>query len=526
MPDRKIPSTPTRLDKPLLRLQTPKRAAKPRPEDRGEHKSVDHLSSGKSSSGKPSANNNRPVPCPTGEKTANAASRAKTVDKPAKPAGKRPESNPKKAVPTSLTSRRIVYDLLVAVDEGVQLDKALSSNHELPKLEDRDRRFVRLLATTSLRHRGQLERVLAPLVARKPFGAQANANLILLMGAAQLLLLKTGAHAAVDSTVELMRQTGFDRLCGLANAVMRRLTREGESLLEATSHMDNLPSWLQQSWRHYWGEEATTAIADLAMLPPPLDISVKDDAAGWAIKLDARLVNYHSLRREFDGDPSLLVGFDEGAWWVQDAAAALPARLLNIAKDEAIIDLCAAPGGKTAQLIAAGGRVTAIDNSRKRLDRLRRNLKRLKLPADLVLADGVGYSPDAPVDAVLVDAPCSATGTVRRRPDILNQREAEDIIALQQIQWDLVTNALGWLRSGGRMVYATCSLQPEEGEDIISAVINAADGRFGIDPITADEAGIFAKSITETGCIRILPSNYLDIGGVDGFFIARLMSLE
>jgi 16S rRNA (cytosine967-C5)-methyltransferase len=177
-------------------------------------------------------------------------------------------------------------------------------------------------------------------------------------------------------------------------------------------------------------------------------------------------------------------------------------------------------------LIAAGGRVTAIDNSRKRLDRLRRNLKRLKLPADLVLADGASYSPDAPVDAVLVDAPCSATGTVRRRPDILNQREAEDIIALQQIQWDLVTNALGWLRSGGRMVYATCSLQPEEGEDIISAVIDAADGRFGIDPITADQAGIFAKSITETGCIRILPSDYVDIGGVDGFFIARLMSLE
>ena len=183
MPDRKILSTPTRLDKPLLRLETPKRAAKPRPADRGKRKSVDHLSSGKSSSGKPSANNNRPVPCPTGEKTADAASRAKSVGKPAKPAGKRPELNPKKAVPTSLTSRRIVYDLLVAVDEGIQLDKALSSNHDLPKLEDRDRRFVRLLATTSLRHRGQLERVIAPLVARKPFGAQANANLILLIGA-------------------------------------------------------------------------------------------------------------------------------------------------------------------------------------------------------------------------------------------------------------------------------------------------------------------------------------------------------
>ena len=247
MPDRKTSSTPTRLDKPLLRLETPKKPAKPRPATRGERQSADN-----SSSGKPSANQNRPASRPNGDKTASAASRAKTSSKPAKPAGKRPDATAKKAVPTSLTSRRIVYDLLVAVDEGIQLDKALSSNHDLPKLEDRDRRFVRLLATTSLRHRGQLERVLAPLVARKPFGAQANANLILLMGAAQLLLLKTGAHAAVDSTVELMRQTGFDRLCGLANAVMRRLTREGEALFEATSHMVNLPSWLQQSWRHYW----------------------------------------------------------------------------------------------------------------------------------------------------------------------------------------------------------------------------------------------------------------------------------
>ena len=526
MPDRKTPSTPTRLDKPLLRLETPTRASKPR------------------SAGKPATASNRPASRQQTDKTSAASSRPKpnknTSAKYGKPAGKRPESGAKrpesgakrpesgakKAVPTSLTSRRIVYDLLVAVDEGMQLDKALASNHNLPKLEDRDRRFVRLLATTSLRHRGQLEKVLAPLVARKPFGAQAHANLILLMGAAQLLLLKTGAHAAVDSTVELMRQTGFDRLCGLANAVMRRLTREGEALFDATSHMDNLPSWLQQSWRHYWGDAATAAIADLAMLPPPLDISVKDDAEGWAVKLEARLIDGHSMRREFDGDPSLLVGFDEGAWWVQDAAAALPARLLTITADETVIDLCAAPGGKTAQLIAAGGRVTAIDNSRKRLDRLRRNLKRLKLSADLVLADGTGYSPDAPVDAVLVDAPCSATGTVRRRPDILNQRDAEDIIALQQIQWDLLTNALGWLRSGGRMVYATCSLQPEEGEDIISAVIDAADGRFTIDPIKADEAGIFARSITDQGCIRILPSDYVDIGGVDGFFIARLMSLK
>lgn len=497
MPSQKNPSTPTRLDKPVLRLPKDEGVNQKRTNSKAERKG-----------------------------NAKVVKKARPKTKDGDPNSKQNKSDAKKPVFTNLTSRRIIYNILVSVDEGIHLEKALAANQALPKLDDRDRRFVRLLATTSLRYRGQLEKVLAPLVARRPFGAQANANLILLMGAAQLLLLKTGAHAAVDSTVELMRQTGFDRLCGLANAVMRRLTREGEELFAATSAMDNLPEWLQQSWRYYWGEAVTMAIANLAMLPPPLDISVKGDATAWANTLKAQHIGRNSLRREFDGEPSLLAGFDEGAWWVQDAAAALPAHLLNVNAGQTVIDLCAAPGGKTAQLIAAGGIVTAIDNNRKRLDRLRRNLKRLQLSANLILGDGTDYRPNAPVDAVLVDAPCSATGTIRRRPDILNRRNAEDINSLQQTQWELATNALGWLRVGGRMIYATCSLQPEEGEDIISAIIDGANGQYVIDPITSDQAGIFARSITDNGCIRILPSDYLDIGGVDGFFIARLMSLD
>ena len=472
------------------------------------------------------ANSKKSKPIP-GDLKNRSASDEKTVHKKSDRILKqKPKNNTAKVGPVKLASRRVIYDVLAAVEGGKQLDKALASNQDLPKLDDRDRRFVRLLATTSLRHRGQLEKVLAPLVARRPFGAQNNANLILLMGAAQLLLLKTGAHAAVDSTVELMRQTGFDRLCGLANAVMRRLTREGEALLKTTSAMDNLPGWLQQSWRHYWGEAATTAIADLAMLPPLLDISVKDNATAWATKLDGLHIDGNSLRRKFDGEPSLLDGFEDGAWWVQDAAAALPARQLDLAAGQTVIDLCAAPGGKTAQLIAAGGNVTAVDNNQKRLDRLRRNLKRLKLSADLILCDGKDYNPVTQVDAVLVDAPCSATGTIRRRPDILSKREAPDISLLQQIQWQLTTHALGWLRIGGQMVYATCSLQPEEGEDVVSAILDAANGKYAINRINANEAGIFARSITDNGCLRILPHDYLDIGGVDGFYIARLICLE
>ena len=426
---------------------------------------------------------------------------------------------------TAMISRSITFDILTAVAASTQLDKALAKHEGMANLDGRDRRFVQLLATTYLRRRGQIEKILSPLMTRRPFGAQASANIILGMGAAQLLFLKTGSHAAVDSTVELMRHAGFERLCGLANAIMRRLTRDGDTLLATTHDTENLPDWLRRSWQHYWGDAATNTIAGLAMLPPPLDISVTKDAAAWAEKLDGQVLDGHTIRREFDGDPAQLSGFAEGAWWVQDAAAAMPSRLLGQLDGKQVIDLCAAPGGKTAQLIAAGANVTAIDSNRKRLDRLRRNLKRLNMPAKLVLSDGRNFIPDEPVDAILLDAPCSATGTIRRRPDILGRRASVDITSLQTVQWELATTALGWLKPAGQMVYATCSLQPEEGEDIITAIMDAADGRYALAPIAPVEAGLFARSITENGCLRILPSAYEDIGGVDGFFVARLISI-
>ena len=432
----------------------------------------------------------------------------------------------KTATTTTLKSRSIVFDILKAIEDGAQLDKALVAHKDMARLEDRDRRFVQLLATTYLRRRGQIEKILSQLITRRPFGSQAPANIILAMGAVQLLFLKTGAHAAVDSTVELMRQAGFERLCSLANAVMRRLTRDGEALLTATNEAENLPNWLRHNWQHHWGDAATNIIAKLAMLPPSLDISVTKDPADWAEKLNGQILDGQTIRREFDGDPSQLSGFAEGAWWVQDAAAAMPARLLGQLDGKQVIDLCAAPGGKTAQLITTGAIVTAIDNSRKRLDRLRRNLKRLNMPAKLVLSDGRNFVPDAPVDAILLDAPCSATGTIRRRPDILGRRSSANITSLQNIQWELATTALGWLKPRGQMIYATCSLQPEEGEDIIAAIMDAADGRYALAPITPADAGLFARSITETGCLRILPSAYEDIGGVDGFFVARFISLK
>jgi len=491
MTDEKTPSQPTRLDRPVLKLSPASKADRPR----------------KQSSRPPGKKLCQP-----------AASRSATKRSTSK-AGANKDTT---ALPQS---RAIAYDILLAVDDGTQLDKALAAHEGLPKLDVRDRKFVRLLVTTSLRHRGQIEKTIAPMMSRRPFGAQQSANLILLLGAVQILILKTGAHAAVNSTVELMRTAGFERLCGLANAVMRRLSREGEARFQTTSHLDNLPDWLQKSWTFYWGSEAANSMASLAMRPPSLDITVRENPAEWAKRLDATVIDGHSLRRNFDGDPTQLDGFEKGEWWVQDIAAALPARLMKIRPNQKVIDLCAAPGGKTAQLVAAGAKVTAIDQNRKRLDRLRRNMKRLKMQANLVLADGTTFVPDWPVDAVLVDAPCSATGTVRRRPDILASRQPEDIAALQQLQWQLTTHALGWLQPHGRLVYATCSLQPEEGEDMIKAIIDGGDGQYALDPITPEEVGIFAKSCTESGCVRILPSDYQEIGGVDGFFVARIIRL-
>ena len=484
----------TQLDKPLLRLKTLDKRLTTGPTKTGSNRKKLRRKSGTSS-----------VKNSKSDKVQNAT--------------------PNNVTTSNLKSRSIVFDVLTAVEDGSQLDKALAKHDGMAKLDGRDRRFVQLLATTYLRRRRQIEKILSPLITRRPFGKKAPANIILGMGAAQLLFLKTDAHAAVDSTVELMRQAGFDRLCGLANAVMRRLTRDGEDLLTDTHDSENLPDWLRRSWQYYWGDAASNTIARLAMLPPPLDISVTKDATAWSEKLTGQVINGHTIRREFSGDPTQLLGFAEGEWWVQDAAAAVPARLLGQLRGKQVIDLCAAPGGKTAQLIAAGATVTAIDSNRKRLDRLQRNLKRLNMRAKLVLSDGRTFVPEVPVDAILLDAPCSATGVIRRRPDLLRHRSSADITSLQTIQWELATNALGWLKPGGKMIYATCSLQPEEGEDIIAAIMDAADGRYMLSPITPADAGLFARSITETGCLRILPSAYQDIGGVDGFFVARLISV-
>ncbi len=430
---------------------------------------------------------------------------------------------PKKAEKSGLKSRLVAFEILKLVASGRYLDEAM---RKAALLEPRDRGFVRLLVTSCLRRGGQINGMLAQAMSKPPAGRARDAIHILRMGVAQLMFLETEAHAAVDSTVSLMRAAGFERMTGLANAVMRRLTREGGDMLARTAVEDNCPDWMLRSWQAQYGEARTRAVLEMAMTPPPLDITPRNDAADWATRLDGELIDGRTVRRGFDGDPTALAGFEDGAWWVQDAAAALPAALLGDIAGQHVVDLCAAPGGKTAQLVAAGATVTAVDNSKPRLDILKANMKRLGMDADLIRADGRGFRPGGKVDAVLIDAPCSATGTLRRRPDVLHHRAIADLDGLAAIQRELITRAAGWLAPGGRLIYATCSLQHEEGEAVITDVINAMPGRIAIDPISAEEASSFAPALASQGWLRILPSDFAAMGGVDGFFIARLQSVS
>jgi 16S rRNA (cytosine967-C5)-methyltransferase len=309
---------------------------------------------------------------------------------------------------------------------------------------------------------------------------------------------------------------------GLANAVLRRLAREGDGLLAAQDAARlNLPDWLWDSWGAAYGEATARAIALAQGEEPPLDLSVRGDAAAWAGKLGATLLPTGSLRREAGGSVADLPGFAEGAWWVQDTAATLPARLLGDVRDRSVVDLCAAPGGKTAQLAAAGARVIAVDRSPARQRLLKENLTRLGLAAEIVTAEAETWRPATPADGVLLDAPCSATGTLRRHPEIAWIKGPDDVARLAPVQDRLLDAAVAMLKPGGTLVYCTCSLQPQEGPERIEALL-ARQPSLSRRAITATEIGGLAELLTPQGDLRTLPSHLADQGGMDGFYAARL----
>lgn len=422
--------------------------------------------------------------------------------------------------------RTAAYELLDAVlGHKRLLDEALEKTHNFTKLPDRDRGLAALIARTALRHLGEIDALIAAFM-DKPLGKKGwAAKHVLRMGMAQLMFLDIAPHAAVDTTVELCTSADLAPYRKLVNAVLRRAQREGRAVLDGLDTASvNTPEWLWKSWVQAYGYDTATAIANQHLIEPPLDITTKADPARWAEELEAQLMPTGTLRRMHKGGITELPGFAEGEWWVQDLAASIPARLLGKVEGLDVIDLCAAPGGKTMELAAAGGQVIAVDRSAKRLERVRQNLDRTQLTAKLVTADAETWRPGVLADAVLLDAPCSATGTARRHPDVLCLKTQADVDKLANLQSRLLKAAVEMVRPGGLIVYCTCSLQPEEGEHQIAALL-ASGAPVEHDPIKPAEAGTLTEIVTSEGYLRTLPSHLGDQGGMDGFFAARLRRL-
>jgi 16S rRNA (cytosine967-C5)-methyltransferase len=425
------------------------------------------------------------------------------------------------------SARAVALDLLAAVlDRRLPLDDALQAQRDLKLLAPRDRAFGRLLVATALRRLGQLDALIDACLARPLAADRPTARHILRLGAVQLLFLDTPAHAAVDGAVALADSGPARGLKGLINAVLRRLAREGRALVAAQDAARlNLPDWIWRSWTASYGEATTRAIAAVLVQDPPLDLSVREDPDGWAARLDARVLPTGTLRRDAGGEIERLPGYDAGAWWVQDAAAALPARLLGEVAGVRVADLCAAPGGKTLQLAAAGAHVIAVDRAARRLERVRANLARLKLDAEIVTADAATWQADVPCDAILLDAPCSATGAARRHPDVLRLKSPADVTRLAAVQDRLLDNAVRQLRPGGTLVYCTCSLEAGEGSERIEQLL-ARGAPVRRRPVDSAELGGLDALVTGDGDLRTLPCHLADEGGMDGFYAARLTRLE
>lgn len=420
-----------------------------------------------------------------------------------------------------LSSRRVAYAILNDVFfQKKSLDEAYARQDDFEKLEPRDRAFVKLLASIVLKRAQEMDAVLQQLLT-EPLDALKPAQLINVfrLGMAQFAFLETPVHAVVDTSVELAAAEGIAHHKPLVNAVMRRLTREGYPHMEPRdAGRRATPDWLWNQWVADYGVEAALDIAAANLGEAAVDFTLRHppSAPQWAQMLEATVLPTGSLRKASGGFIPSLQGFDNGDWWVQNAAAALPAVLMGDVAGKTVVDLCAAPGGKTAQLAAAGAQVTALDRSAPRMQRLRENMERLKMEVETVVADGAVWQPPAPVDAVLLDAPCTATGTLRHQPDVLflkDMRDQEKLVALQR---RLMANAANMLKPGGLLVYCTCSLQKEESEYQTDWLLAQNAGLRHL-PVEAPELG---ELLTPRGEIRALPQHWAQLGGIDGFYVS------
>ncbi|PPR11193.1 MAG: Ribosomal RNA small subunit methyltransferase B [Alphaproteobacteria bacterium MarineAlpha11_Bin1] len=409
------------------------------------------------------------------------------------------------------------------IDRHRPLDEVLQTDKRFAKLEARDRAFSRNLISTTLRRLGQIDIIIDDCLDRPLPKSAAAARNAMRLGVCQILFLDTHTYAAVDTSVTLAGQRGPDRFRGLVNGILRRVVRMAGSIpLTPEAERANVPDWLWQSWCGSFDVVHAANIAAAHLKIPPIDLTVPKDRPGWLKRLSGEAIGASTVRLAASGDIKALPGFGDGAWWVQDAAAALPAQLIpppSVARE--VLDLCAAPGGKTAQLASTGHNVIALDIASVRLKILAENLRRLKLTATVVEADLLTWKTDQQYDSILLDAPCTATGTIRRHPDIPILKSAADVTRQSDVQRKFLDRACDLLRDGGNLVYSVCSMEKLEGLDQINQLL-ARNINISIDPVEPSEVPGFESCINPDGFLQTTPAHLSEKGGVDGFFIARL----
>lgn len=418
--------------------------------------------------------------------------------------------------PTGLGPRAAALELLGGVLLEGRMLSEMEGDDSLTALSPSERAAAQRLARDALRLGHKADAQLKPHLRRAPPDV---IQAILTLALVEILESGAPAHGVVNAAVTLAK-THEPSMAGMVNAVLRRAAEADPGPWNRATPQ-RLPGWLRGRLNAAWGNARTAKIEAAHTRMPPLDLTLRApaEAEHWAKELGADILPTGSLRLRPEGQISRLPGYAEGAWWVQDAAAALPARLLDAQPGEHVLDVCAAPGGKTLQLASTGARVTALDISGPRLDRLRENLERTGLPAEVETGDALHWDPGHKVDAILLDAPCSATGTIRRHPDLPYVRDASALKSLRETQLGLATRAAGWLAPGGRMVICTCSLLPEEGEGLLAALLEA-DPTLELDPAPQDL--LPPDWHAAQGGIRLLPDLWEARGGLDGFFMAAL----
>jgi 16S rRNA (cytosine967-C5)-methyltransferase len=429
-----------------------------------------------------------------------------------------------------LPARRATLQILSHVlGSKKMLDTVWDQEELFAALPQRDRAFTRMLVATILRRKGQLDNLIERALNKGEQPRPDRLKWILYIGIAQIFFMDVPNHAAVDTAVELAATDGLESKKGFINAILRRMTTEGRSWLENQDAAAlNIPAWLYDQWTKDYGIVRAKDIALASLEEAALDITVKNDLdkESFAKKLDARILPTGSLRRKTGGAVQNLDGFEDGAWWVQDAASALPVRLFGDIAGKTVLDLCAAPGGKTMQLAAAGAKVVALDRSAARMATLAANLKRTKLDGAVqtIIEDGAVWRPKERFSHILLDAPCTATGTVRRHPDLLHLKSFKDQSGLENIQERLLANAGDLLEPGGTLLYCTCSLQRAEGEAQVEKFLSARKD-FKRIPVRREEFGGLDGFVNGNGDVRVLPYLMKDQGGMDGFFICRMQKL-